>query len=194
VFNVGGGEIVVILVIALFVLGPTRLPGAARQVGRAIAEFRRVTSNVETDLRGALDSEGLRESMATIKQVTNLGQTVRSEFASAASSIISPVSNLSNGATKSGSSGSSSASSSSASSSSASFESDGTHGGGVAIAPPDGLYLDDLPAASTSGAQVPSPTPNGAAFFDVLGHRGAPAPETASLGTLAPTPEDTEVQ
>jgi sec-independent protein translocase protein TatB len=189
VFNVGGGEIVVILVIALFVLGPTRLPGAARQVGRAIAEFRRVTSNVETDLRGALDSEGLRESMATIKQVTNLGQTVRSEFASAASSIISPVSNLSNGATKSGSSGSSSASSSSAS-----FESDGTHGGGVAIAPPDGLYLDDLPAASTSGAQVPSPTPNGAAFFDVLGHRGAPAPETASLGTLAPTPEDTEVQ
>jgi sec-independent protein translocase protein TatB len=175
VFNVGGPEIVVILIVALFVLGPTRLPGAARQVGRAIAEFRRVTSNVESDLRGALDSEGLRESVATIKQVTNLGQTVRSEFASAASSIISPVSNLSSGASSPG------ATSSSAGPSSASSSTAVRQPGGVVIAPPDGLYADDLPQASTSGAQIASPIANGA-FFDVLANR-VPTTDASTYST-----------
>ena len=32
-FNVGGGEVLVIALIALIVLGPQRLPDAARQVG-----------------------------------------------------------------------------------------------------------------------------------------------------------------
>jgi sec-independent protein translocase protein TatB len=185
VFNVGGPEIVVILIVALFVLGPTRLPGAARQVGRAIAEFRRVTSNVESDLRGALDSEGLRESMATIKQVTNLGQTVRSEFASAASSIISPVSNLSSGAPSPGATNLSGSSSSTSSSPAV------LQPGGVAIAPPDGLYADDLPHPSTSGAQIASPTLNGA-FFDVLTNRVSSADATTHASTDASTDASTQ--
>ena len=32
-FNLGGGEMLVILLLALIVLGPERLPEAARQVG-----------------------------------------------------------------------------------------------------------------------------------------------------------------
>jgi sec-independent protein translocase protein TatB len=145
VFNVGGGEILVILVIALLVLGPTRLPGAARQVGKALAEFRRVSGNVQSDLRGALDTEEIRDSVNTFKQVTNLGQTVRSEFASAASSLVSP-----NGTSK--------------------YESSATPlapspAGGTAVPPPDGLYADDLAPASSSGSQIPTPN---VAFFDVL--------------------------
>ena len=35
-FNVGGGELLVILLIALIVLGPQRLPDAARQIGKAM--------------------------------------------------------------------------------------------------------------------------------------------------------------
>src|SRR3972149_5216026 len=39
-FNIGGGEFLVIALVALIVLGPQRLPDAARQAGRAMAELR----------------------------------------------------------------------------------------------------------------------------------------------------------
>ena len=53
-FNVGGPEVLIILVVALVVLGPTKLPEAARQVGKAMAEFRRVSSGFQAELRDAL--------------------------------------------------------------------------------------------------------------------------------------------
>ncbi len=40
-----------ILVVALVVLGPKRLPEVARTLGKAIAEFRRQTSDIMDDLR-----------------------------------------------------------------------------------------------------------------------------------------------
>jgi Tat protein translocase TatB subunit len=54
-FNVGGGEILVILLLALIVLGPQRLPGAARQVGKAMGELRRVSNGFQAELRAAVD-------------------------------------------------------------------------------------------------------------------------------------------
>lgn len=44
----------VILVGALIILGPKRLPEAARQVGKAMAELRRVTSGFEAEVRDVL--------------------------------------------------------------------------------------------------------------------------------------------
>lgn len=44
----------VILVGALIILGPKRLPDAARQVGKAMAELRRVTSGFEAEVRDVL--------------------------------------------------------------------------------------------------------------------------------------------
>ena len=39
-------ELLVILVVALVVLGPQRLPELARHLGKALAEFRRQTSDI----------------------------------------------------------------------------------------------------------------------------------------------------
>lgn len=52
--SIGGPEILIVLLVALLVLGPNRLPHAARQVGRAVAEFRRVTSDFQSEVRSAI--------------------------------------------------------------------------------------------------------------------------------------------
>ncbi len=53
-FNIGPAELLVIGVLALLVLGPTKLPEAARQAGRVMAEVRKVSTGFQSELRGAL--------------------------------------------------------------------------------------------------------------------------------------------
>ena len=54
-FNVGPAEVLIILVVALLILGPKKLPEAARQIGKAMTEFRRVTSDLQNEVRTVLD-------------------------------------------------------------------------------------------------------------------------------------------
>ena len=56
-FNVGGGELLVIMLIALIVLGPQRLPDAARQVGRVVGDLRRISSGFQQELKDAFDTD-----------------------------------------------------------------------------------------------------------------------------------------
>jgi sec-independent protein translocase protein TatB len=65
--SVGFSEILIIAVVALFFLGPDRLPQAARSLGKAMSEFRRITSSAKADLDEAIDSAGMRETLAEIK-------------------------------------------------------------------------------------------------------------------------------
>ena len=44
--NVGPGELIIVLVIALLVLGPKRLPEVGRSVGRGMREFKDSISGV----------------------------------------------------------------------------------------------------------------------------------------------------
>jgi len=48
--NVGPAEILVILVVALIVFGPKRLPEVGRQVGAAMREVRRMQNTVRAEL------------------------------------------------------------------------------------------------------------------------------------------------
>ncbi|HUE29507.1 MAG TPA: twin-arginine translocase TatA/TatE family subunit [Verrucomicrobiae bacterium] len=52
-------ELLVILVVALVVLGPKRLPEVARALGKAMAEFRRQTADVmdEFQIQALLEDE-----------------------------------------------------------------------------------------------------------------------------------------
>lgn len=56
-FNVGGAEFLVILLVALLVLGPNKLPQAARQVGHFLGEFRRIADGFQQELKTAMDTE-----------------------------------------------------------------------------------------------------------------------------------------
>jgi sec-independent protein translocase protein TatB len=52
-FNLGAGEIAVIMIVALLLLGPDKLPELARGIGKFVREFRRQTD----DVRGLVERE-----------------------------------------------------------------------------------------------------------------------------------------
>jgi len=54
-FNVGPLELMVILVVALLVVGPKRLPEVARSVGRGLREFRKAQDEVQRTLQLTLE-------------------------------------------------------------------------------------------------------------------------------------------
>ncbi|MFP6655151.1 MAG: twin-arginine translocase TatA/TatE family subunit [Myxococcota bacterium] len=65
-FGIGPMELMAILVVALLVFGPKRIPELARTLGRGLAEFRRASSDLrqslalddlQRDLRQSLDDE-----------------------------------------------------------------------------------------------------------------------------------------
>lgn len=47
-------HLLIVLVVALLVFGPSKLPEIGRQVGRGLAEFRRVKDSFDDDLKGFL--------------------------------------------------------------------------------------------------------------------------------------------
>ncbi len=57
-------ELLIILVVALLVLGPRKLPEVARSLGRGMAEFRRAS----TDLRNSL-TEPIDEIKETVREL-----------------------------------------------------------------------------------------------------------------------------
>jgi sec-independent protein translocase protein TatB len=52
--NVGGGEVLVILLVALVFLGPERLPDVARQLGKAMGEVRKLRDGLEREIHDAM--------------------------------------------------------------------------------------------------------------------------------------------
>jgi sec-independent protein translocase protein TatB len=84
-FNVGGGELLVIMLIALMVLGPQRLPDAARQVGKVMAEVRKVSSGFQRELKEALDADVDADPRPRRKEATPLAASVAEADAAAAS-------------------------------------------------------------------------------------------------------------
>jgi sec-independent protein translocase protein TatB len=61
-FNIGGGELLVIVLIALIVLGPQRLPDALRTVGRVVGEVRRISSGFQQELRDAFEDSDVADN------------------------------------------------------------------------------------------------------------------------------------
>jgi sec-independent protein translocase protein TatA len=54
-FGIGLGELFLILVLALIVLGPERLPEVARQLGRTLAQLRREADQLTAEFQRSLE-------------------------------------------------------------------------------------------------------------------------------------------
>jgi sec-independent protein translocase protein TatA len=55
-FNIGPWELMLILVVALIVVGPNKLPEVAKSIGKGINEFKKVTNGYKREFQEAMDS------------------------------------------------------------------------------------------------------------------------------------------
>ena len=82
-FNLGAGEIAVIMIVALLLLGPDKLPELARGIGKFVREFRRQTD----DVRGMVE----REFYKMDQEVFSEDQAKRIEPPAPAQPVIPPA-------------------------------------------------------------------------------------------------------
>jgi len=55
--NIGPQELLIVLIIALVVVGPQRLPELGRTIGRALREFRKIQDDVKDTLKFDLNAD-----------------------------------------------------------------------------------------------------------------------------------------
>jgi TatA/E family protein of Tat protein translocase len=66
--SLGFQEILVILVLALLIFGPRKLPEIGRTLGKSLAEFRKATNELKRSIENEVQAEEIKTSLeATTK-------------------------------------------------------------------------------------------------------------------------------
>ena len=80
-FDIGFSELVVIAVVALIVIGPERLPKAARTMGHLFGRLQRYVNDVKADINREIELEELRKMRDSMQQAaSNFESSVHSEM------------------------------------------------------------------------------------------------------------------
>ncbi len=72
-FNMGMTEMLIIGAIALIVLGPSKLPGVVRAIGRGLAEFRKATN----EFKSTVSSEFENVAGSEVKDLAEMAQDLK---------------------------------------------------------------------------------------------------------------------
>ena len=73
-FDIGFLELLIIGIVALLVLGPERLPKAARTVGLWVGKIKRTVSSMQREINSQLEAEELRQKLK--EQQTKLDESL----------------------------------------------------------------------------------------------------------------------
>ncbi len=89
-FNLSGSEIVVILLLALVVLGPEKLPDALRRAGKAYGELKRMSATFQSEMRSALDEpmKEMRETADLLRKSAEIDSNVTGPSATGPSATV----------------------------------------------------------------------------------------------------------
>ena len=88
-FDIGFSEIVLVMVIALIVVGPERLPRLARSTGLWIGKIRGFVASVKAEIDHELAAEELRKTLARQAEIPELEEIIEK----ASSSVQAPRKN-----------------------------------------------------------------------------------------------------
>jgi len=87
--TIGGPELVLILIIALIVFGPRKLPEIGKTLGKTIVEFRKASTEFQRTIEQEIESEKRREAapaaLPAATPAAEAGQQPASETTSAPS-------------------------------------------------------------------------------------------------------------
>jgi Tat protein translocase TatB subunit len=75
-FDISGGELMVILLVAFIVFGPSRIPEVARKIGRGINEVRRASDEIKREINKETRKMDSSFSMDDF-DITNPGRPVK---------------------------------------------------------------------------------------------------------------------
>jgi TatA/E family protein of Tat protein translocase len=81
-----GPDLLVILVIALIVFGPQKLPELAKTIGKALGEFKKTTEEVKESI-GIKDLEEMRSNLIGMDLFTDLAEKVSASMTNKEDSI-----------------------------------------------------------------------------------------------------------
>ncbi len=73
-FGLSFGELLVVAILALVVLGPKELPSMLRTLGRTLAKLRRMSTDLrkQSGIDEIIREEGLQEELATLRSLRNM--------------------------------------------------------------------------------------------------------------------------
>ena len=57
-FGIGIGELIFLVILALIIFGPKRIPEVARTIGRFLQQVRKATSGIEGEVRQLMEGQG----------------------------------------------------------------------------------------------------------------------------------------
>jgi len=73
-FGIGTTELILILVVALLVLGPQRLPEVMKLLGKVLSQFRKITDEVKKEIMDQEELGEIQESLKELGEVPRLMQ------------------------------------------------------------------------------------------------------------------------
>jgi sec-independent protein translocase protein TatB len=73
-FDIGFSELVVIALVALLVLGPEKLPGAARTVGALVRRARQSWTSLQSELEREIGASEIKSSLEAARVTPDLSQ------------------------------------------------------------------------------------------------------------------------
>lgn len=80
-FGIGGGELILIIFIALMLFGSEKIPEVARTMGKAMAQLKNATNEIKSEIQKGVEANGIDRSMKELTSTfTNEVEKVKSNL------------------------------------------------------------------------------------------------------------------